>query len=128
MAPPRENIDLLESDGSSEDSYHSSQDSAGSLREFVVEDDAMDELSDYGTDSDATTCTLSDPEEDERPAPRAKRPRRAVRDRAPRYVLDLEQQDDSDEEYTPVCTVLEFEIDQRAMGQLHTGVQRFLAE
>ena len=126
------NIDLLESDGSSQDTYHSSQDSEGSLREFVVADDAIEE-SDYSSGSE--TCSLSStdlsPDDTLAVQTRERRPRRAVRDQEPRYVLECEEPDnDSDEDYYPVShAVLEIELPAAvALGQLRSGVQRFLQE
>lgn len=126
------NIDLLESDGSSQDTYHSSQDSEGSLREFVVADDAIDE-SDYASGSETCSLSSADLSPDEAPAAgtRQPRPRRAVRDQDPRYVLEAEEPGtDSDEDYNPgVHTVFEFELPNvHALGQLQTGVQKFLQE
>ena len=134
LRQPLNNIDLLESDGSSQDSYHSSQDSEGSLREFVVADDAIEE-SDYTSESETCSLSSADLSPDDAPAvrKRERRPRRAVRDQEPRYVLEHEQpENDSDEDYNPVAqAVFEVELELpnvHALGQLHSGVQKFLQE
>ena len=131
MPRPDQGIDIQDSDGSSDDSYDSDNDSAGSLREFIVEEGCIEE-SDYSVSTEASLSTLSDSENEQPPMPPRRRPvRRAVRDRQPLYVLESNDEDDSsgDEEYQPVqSTLLEFEIVTDGLRHLDNGVQRFLAE
>lgn len=131
MPRPDQGIDIQDSDGSSEDSYDSDNDSAGSLREFIVEGDCIED-SDYSVSTEESLSTLSDSDTEQPPMPPRRRPvRRAVRDRQPLYVLANDEEDDTsgDEEYQPAqTTLLEFEIVTDGLRHLNNGVQRFLQE
>lgn len=132
MPRPDQGIDIQDSDGSSDDSYDSDNDSAGSLREFIVDGDCIEE-SDYSVSTEGSLSTLSDSDVEQPPMPPRWRPvRRAVRDRQPLYVLesnDEEDDEDGDEEYQPAqSTLLEFEIAPDGLRHLNNGVQRFLQE
>lgn len=123
-------IDLQDSEGSSDDSYNSDEDSEGSLREFVV--DVVEE-SDYevsDTDATGSDATLSDTEVGPS-APLTRRARRAVRNNGPQYVLDTDSDLDSeyDPDYDPAAEAdLVLHVEFPDPGQHLTGVQRFLAE
>ena len=128
-------IDLEVSDGSDADSYDSADDSEGSLREFLVDDNLV-ECSDYDdedTGSDFEAVTTDEDEGVPVPTPRRMRTRRAAATSA-RYVLpaDMDEDDEDDSDYDPgneeVCAVFEFDVTSGALSHLDRGAQRFLEE
>lgn len=126
-------IDLQDSDGSDADSYDSAEDSEGSLRDFVVDDDVI-ECSDY--DDEDTGSDFEEVESDDdislpEPTPRRLRSRRAA---SSRYVLpaDMDEDDENDSDYDPgdeeVCAVFEIDVNSQTLSHLNQGAQRFLEE
>ena len=56
-------VDLEESEGSSQDSYRESEDSPGSLRDFIV--DSSDEESECSSDYEPSEAEFTDSDDDE---------------------------------------------------------------
>ena len=55
-------IDLEDSEGSSQDSYDSAQDSPGSLRDFIVDDSSSSSETDYSSESESSSDSEWEPE------------------------------------------------------------------
>ena len=126
-------IDLEESDGSDADSYNSADDSEGSLRDFLVQNDVI-ECSDYEDEETGSDYEAESTDEDvplPTPSPRRLRSRRAAAASA-RYVLpaDMDEDDEDDEDYDPGegCAVFEIDVTSRTLSNLDRGAQRFLEE
>jgi hypothetical protein len=142
--PPRRSrdavIDLEQSDGSEADSYDSADDSEGSLREFVVDDENDDggllEVDDEEELAGPETETDESEHDDDVAVPvRRRRSQRARRATTNRYVLpeDMDADDTGDEDYDPaadgaVCAVFEIGGPSGRLSRLDDCAQRFLEE